>query len=180
MGTFTDYQFLSISMNRRRYLALAGLGIGAVGGYTGWRWYRAPSVPDGMSVQPRHFERDILTEQTSRSSDFLEWKSEYQTVISDPETADRVLIDDRSITRFLDDTDFEASYLIVVQNGMQSEMELELDSITRREDGLHLDISIDPPQSGPDDLGIHSLLIRITDETGDVPDDVSVTITGYV
>jgi hypothetical protein len=63
---------------------------------------------------------------------------------------------------------------------MQSEMELVLDAISRREDGLYLDISIDSPRSGPDDLLVHSLLVRVTDEGGGVPEDVSVDIEGYV
>jgi hypothetical protein len=91
-------------------------------------------------------------------------------VISDPKTANSGLINDNSISPFLANTDFEDSYLIIVQNGMQSETELVLDTISRRKKGIHLDISIHSPQSGPDDLLIHSLLIKITDENKGVPD----------
>lgn len=167
-------------MNRRSFLVLCGLGIGTAGGYVGWRWYHSPSIPDGMRVETRHIEGDIFTEDSSRVTESLEWQEEYQTVISDREAVDREINDDDSITPFLADTDFEDSYLIVVQNGMQSEMELVLDAISRQEDGLNLDISIDSPRSGPDDLLIHSLLIRVTDEDEGVPEDVSVDISGYV
>lgn len=167
-------------MNRRRFLTVAGLGVGTAGGYVGWRWYRSPSVPDGMRVETKHLERDVLTKRSSRNRNFLEWREEYRTLIPDKRDADEQIIDDDPVTSFLDSTDFEDSYLIVVQNGMQSEMELFLDAISRREDGIHLDISIDSPRGGPDDLLIHSLLIRIIDDVGGVPENVSVDIEGYV
>jgi hypothetical protein len=167
-------------MKRRAFLVFGGLGLGTAGGYLGWRWYRSPSLPDGMRVETRHVEGDVFTDDGPRGGGSLEWQEEYHTVIRDTEAIDRESIDDESVVRFLDDTDFEASYLVVVQNGMQSEMELVLDAISRREDGLYLDISIDSPRSGPDDLLVHSLLVRVTDEGGGVPEDVSVDIEGYV
>jgi len=174
-------EFLQLSsMNRRRFLALGGVGIGAGGGYIGWRWYSSPSIPDGMRVESQHFEKDIVSENSSRDTEFLEWQEEYRTVLSEREAVNREIIDDVSITPFLDDTDFEDSYLIVVQNGMQSEMELVLDAISRRRYGLHLDVSIESPRSGPDDLLTHSLLIRVTDKDEGVPEKVSVDIEGYV
>lgn len=175
----TDYAQLS-SMNRRRFLAFCGLGIGTAGGYIGWRWYHSPSILDGMRAETQHLERDILTEESSRDSEFLEWQEEHHTIINNMDAANREIIDDDSVTPFLDNTDFEESSVIVVQNGMQSEMELVLDTISRRENGIHLDITIDSPRSGPDDLLIHSILIRITDEDGKVPEEVSVDIEGYV
>lgn len=167
-------------MNRRHFLALGGLGIGAAGGYVGWRWYRSPSIPDGMGVETKHFERDVLSENSPRESEMLEWQEEYHTTIDNKDAANREIIDNESVTAFVSNTDFEESYLIVVQNGMQSEMELVLNTISRQENGLHLDITIDSPQSGPDDLRIHSLFIRITDEKEGVPEEVSVDIEGYV
>ncbi len=166
-------------MNRRNFLALGGLGIGAAGGYFGWRWY-SPSRPDGMEVETQHFERDVLSENSSRESDFLEWKEEYQTTVTDRDAARRELIDSDPVTSFLNNTDFDESYLLVVQNGMQSEMELVLDGVSRQGDTLHLNVTITSPQGGPDDLLIHSLLIRVIDEERGVPEDVSVDIEGYV
>lgn len=166
-------------MNRRNFLALGGLGIGAAGGYFGWRWY-SPSRPDGMEVETQHFERDVLSENSSRESDFLEWKEEYQTTVTDRDAARRELIDSDPVTSFLNNTDFDESYLLVVQNGMQSEMELVLDGVSRQGDTLHLNVTIISPQGGPDDLLIHSLLIRVIDEERGVPEDVSVDIEGYV
>ena len=167
-------------MNRRGFLALCGLGIGTAGGYIGRSRYGSPSTPDGMRVETRHIEKDIFVEDSSRDAAFLGPKEEYQTVLSDRETADREIIDSESTTSFLGETDFEDSYLIVVQNGMQSEMELVLDAISRREHGLRLDVSIDSPRSGPDDLRTHSLLVRVTDRDEAVPEEVSVDIEGYI
>ena len=133
-----------------------------------------------MEVETRHFERDVLSENSSRESDFLKWRHEYQTVVTDRDAARRELIDSDSVTSFLDDTGFDDSYLIVVQNGMQSGMELVLDGISRQGENLQLNITINSPQGGPDDLLTHSLLIRIIDEDGGVPERVSVDIEGYV
>ena len=166
-------------MNRRNFLALGGLGIGAAGGYFGWH-YRPLSIPDGMEVETQHFERDMLSENSSRESDFLEWKHEYQTIITERDAACRELIDSDSVTPFLDNTSFDESYLIIVQNGMQSEMELVLDGISRQGESLHLNVTINSPQGGPDDLLTHSLLVRIIDEERGVPERVSVDIEGYV
>ena len=166
-------------MNRRSFLALGGLGIGAASGYFGWH-YHSLSIPDGMEVETQHFERDVLSENSSRESDFLKWRHEYQTILTDRDAARRELIDSDSVTSFLDDTGFDDSYLIVVQNGMQSEMELVLDGISRQGENLQLNVTINSPQGGPDDLLTHSLLIRIIDEDGGVPERVSVDIEGYV
>lgn len=167
-------------MNRRRFLAFAGLGIGTAGGYIGWRWYHSPSIPDGMRVKTKHLEMDVLTDNSSRDSRSLGWREEYQTVINSEKHANKETIDYNTVTSFLNNTDFDESYLIIVQNGMQSEMELVLNAISRQEDGIHIDISIDSPRSGTDDLLTHSLLIRITDKDEEIPENVSVDIKGYV
>lgn len=167
-------------MNRRHFLALGGLGIGTVGGYIGWRWHQSPSIPDGMRVETQHFEKDILSKNSSRESELLEAREEYHSIKANRDAVSRELIDNDSLASFLNNTDFEESYLIVVQNRMQSDMELMIDTISRQEDGLHLDIIIDAPRSGPDDSRIHSLLMRITDEEKGIPEEISVDIEGYV
>lgn len=178
-GIFTRLSPIA-SMNRRGFLGLCGLGVGTIGGYTVWRRSNSPSIPDGMRVETKHVEMDVLTEHSSRESEFLKSQEEYSTVISGSRAANRELSDDSSIAPFRATTDFDESYLLVVQNGMQSEMELVLEAVSRQDTGLHLDISIDSPQGGPDDLLTHSLLVRITDEDDGVPAQVSVDIDGYV
>jgi hypothetical protein len=119
-------------------------------------------------------------EDSSRDSKFLEWQEKSQTLITKRKEVNREIIDEESISPFLNDIDFKNSYLIVVQNGMQSEMELVLDGIFQREYGLHLNVSIDSPRGGPDDLLTHSLLIRVINEDGEVPEEISIDIKGYV
>jgi len=167
-------------MNRRAFLAACGLGTGAFGGCLGVGPGAPPSVPDGVSVATTHLEADVLVDGSDRGSEFPAWKSEYHTVIADGAAADERLVDDPSVGAFVEATDFEESVLIVVQNGMQSQMELVLDAVERLEDGLRLHVSIDAPQGGPDDLRIHSLLVRVTDRDRRVPESVSVAIEGYV
>ncbi len=77
----------------------------------------------------------------------------------------------------LDDTDFERSFLVVVQYGRQSATWLELDRIERTDDGLDIVARVEEPSGGyGDDLAIHSLLVRITDRRAGVPDHVSATV----
>lgn len=167
-------------MNRRRFLTFCGLGIATAGGYFGWRRYHLPSIPEGMKVGTQHIEGDIFVEDSSRDSKFLEWQEESQTLITKRKEVNREIIDGESISPFLNDIDFKDSYLIVVQNGMRSEMELVLDGIFQREYGFHLNVSIDSPRGGPDDLLTHSLLIRVINEDGEVPEEISIDIKGYV
>jgi hypothetical protein len=167
-------------MNRRPFLAACGLGIGAFGGCLGVGPAAAPSLPEGVRVSTTHLEADALADGSDRNADFPEWKAEYHTVVADEAAAADRLVDDSPVDGFVAETNFDESVLIVVQNGMQSEMVLVLDAIERREAGLRLDVSIDAPQGGPDDLRIHSLLVRLTDSDRRVPESVAVDIEGYV
>lgn len=166
-------------MKRRKYLASGGLGGALVGGYLVWNQYRSPKLPRGMTTDTLYLEQDVLTDQSSRDSDFLGWKEQYHTILDDKETAARELVDVEPITGFIEETDFEESYVLVIQNGMQSRPDLVLESIRREVNGLHVKISINSPRSVPDDLRVHSLLIRITDEKSGIPERVTVDINGY-
>lgn len=168
-------------MHRRTYLSTAGAGIGVVGGgYLGWSQYLSRSAPTELTVETLYVDRDVSSTSFSRDGKSLAWKEEYHTVIADVDTAESELADIDSLTAFVDDTDFDESYLVVVQNGMQSEPELVLDTIERRADGIEIELSIDAPRGVDDDLVIHSLLIRVTDTRDGVPETVAVDIDGYV
>ncbi|ELY42351.1 hypothetical protein C495_15142 [Natronorubrum sulfidifaciens JCM 14089] len=134
-----------------------------------------------MNIETLHVERDVSANNFSREGESLAWKEEYHTVIEDVDTADRELEDIGSVTKFIDETNFNDSYMVIVQNGVQSEPDLVLDTIKRIENGLKIEISIDYPWFGVnDDLITHSLLIRITDSKDGVPETVTVDIEGYV
>lgn len=167
-------------MQRRTFLALGGVGLGATSVYAGWTVFSSPTIPDGMEVETLYVEGDVSAEHFSRDHGHMDSGEEYATIIETEETADREMSGDESVTEFIADTDFSASYLVVVQNAMQSMPDLELDSIHRRDEGLRIDVSIDAPWSGvDDDLITHSLLIRITDDESGAPDTVDVNIDGY-
>ncbi len=166
-------------MKRRKYIASGGLGVTLVGGYFVWDQNRSPKLPHNMSADTLHLEQDVLTDQSSRDSDFLGWKEQYHIILDDKETAAREIVDVEPITGFIEETDFEESYVLVIQNGMQSQTELVLESIRRKSYGLHVEGTINYPRSGPDDLRIHSLLIRITDGKIEIPRKITVDINGY-
>jgi hypothetical protein len=68
-----------------------------------------------MKVGTQHIEGDIFMEDSSRDSKFLEWQEKSQTLITKRKEVNREIIDEESISPFLNDIDFEDSYLIVVQ-----------------------------------------------------------------
>ena len=164
-------------MNRRPFLALVGGGLAAGGAAFGWRWYRSPSLPRGMSVETLHLEREVFLHEFSAVDG---WREERYVLLGAEETAIERIDQIDAVETFVRETDFEESYVLVVQNGMQSDPDLELDAIERTDSGLWVALSIDAPLLGVnDDLVTHSLLIRVTDEEGP-PDDVAIEIEGYV
>lgn len=168
-------------MNRRIVLALVGAGVSVPGGYVAWNRYRSPSLPDGMAVETLYATGNVFGEPAPEDRD-LGPREEHHRIVEDEETAaDEITFDDSAI-EFAEATDFDDSYLVIVQTGMQTEPDLVLETISRTDDGLHLDVAVEHPwwRGVNDDLGTHSLLVRITDETDDVPESVSVAIEGYV
>ncbi|SDQ58042.1 hypothetical protein [Natronobacterium texcoconense] len=170
-------------MNRRRLLALSGVGVGVSGGYLAREWHRSrsPTLPDGMDVDTHYttdFPTFVLEEQWEGRAD---WREERHHVFADADAADEAVRTTReSLTSLVDETDFDVSYLLVVQNGMQSAPDLELEGIERVDDSIHVEISINAPSSGGDDLATHTFLTRITDTKTGVPETASVDIEGYV
>lgn len=127
-----------------------------------------------MTVDTLYYEGNIFD-----ALDVFGLREESHTLITDKETAASEFRDVEQLSYFTEGTDFDESYIFIVQNGMRSEDDLELDSIERIEDGLRVAISIDKPLiPDHDDLITHTLLIRITDEKS-VPDSVDASIDGY-
>lgn len=167
-------------MNRRRLLAACGAGIGTLAGGVAWRRARGPAVPAGTEVATTHLPTDVLTEAPERDPEFPEWKATFHTVVPDAAAAAERLVDAPPVDEFVAATDFAESVLIVVQNGMQSEMRLALEAVEREANGVRLDVAVDAPSGGPDDLRTHSLLVRLTGADPRVPVRVAVDVDGYV
>ncbi|WP_255190798.1 hypothetical protein [Natronobeatus ordinarius] len=158
-------------MDRRKFLAVGGLGLGA--GYA-WNRSRSPSIPSGMTVDTLYYEGNVFD-----ARDVFGSREESHTIITNKETAATEFRDVGQVSDFIKETNFEESYILVAQNGMRSEDDLELNSIERIENGLQVAISIDKPLlPDHDDLITHSLLIRISDEKS-LPDSIDVRIDGY-
>ncbi|WP_233710802.1 hypothetical protein [Natronococcus pandeyae] len=167
-------------MNRRKFLVIGGLGFGT-GGYFTWNWYQSPSLPDGMNVDTLYVRGNVFGEPSPEDHQ-VGPREEHHRIIEDEETAAGEITFGDSAIEFVEETDFDNSYLIIIQTGMQTEPDLALEAISRTDGGLHLDVTVEHPwwRGVNDDLGTHSLLIRVTDEKDDTPELVSVDIEGYV
>jgi len=166
-------------MRRRPLLAAAMFG--TISGLAGClRGDGAPSVPEGMTVETRHWASDVLVEgiwHLRREQD--EPVESSHTAIVDERAARSEIECDDGTSEFVDETDFERSYLLVVQNVMQSARWLELRRIERTGPGLDVTVvTASPDEPYGDDAVVHSLAIRVTDDSGDVPGELAVTVDG--
>lgn len=104
----------------------------------------------------------------------------YQTVLTTRSAARARTIDADEVVAFVEGTDFEESFLVVVVAGAwPSGYRLELQDVGRIQDGVRVSVAVDSP-AGPvgDDAAVHSLALRITDEERRVPDAVVVEVAG--
>lgn len=140
------------------------------------------NAPDGMDISTTHIQSDILVDESHRNWGSISTGDEYCTSIEDEGSANSLLdteIDE--VISFIEPTNFNESYIVLVQNVMQSDLELELGSVKKEGNKLKLSVDIEAPRnSGPDDQAIHSLLIRVTDTEPDPPDSLNVSVEGYI
>ena len=172
-------------MNRRRFLATAGsVGTLATAGCLDRISGDGQRIPDGMTVETHH-TNDIVLRDTAQ---FHEDINSYHLLITDRSSAqDRFAPEepgsdmppaDADAIAFIEDTDFNQSYIVIVQYGMQSLRWLELSSIDRSGDGGIL-VSVETDDDGyNDDWTVHSKIIRITDEAEDIPVEVVAEVDG--
>ena len=139
-----------------------------------------PSIPENMTVSQLYDDSNFINNQYNNSEDRgFEFQEEDWKIFDHESMANEALVEKEEVNEFIEETGFNISYLLLVRNGMQSAPDLTLQAIERSGDGLLIIISItDNP--GGDDLTIHSLLIRITDQESGVPEEILLEINGYV
>lgn len=167
-------------MYRRAFVATGVTGIVGVAGYisltsgdTGDESTNTePNVPASMTVKT-HYPNDDVVDRDQY--EFLGPEETAIHILDDRETANESIEPPTaSVTSFIEETVFNESYLLVVRRGMESRPDLKLAAIERRDNGLHLKITIVPPKGDTEsDLVNQSLLIRVTDNIAP-PDSVTV------
>lgn len=166
-------------VRRRSFVGiLAGISAGAAGCLDRRDGDR---VPDGMTVETRHWVADILAEglwyQRTEQNETI---NRFHRLIRDETMADlHVDGDDDDVAAFVEATDFDRSDLLVVQNMMQSARWLELAGIQRTDSGLSVVVATKSPD-GPygDDAAVHSLAIRLTGGKTISPEEFTVSVDG--
>lgn len=136
-----------------------------------------PDLPDGMRVATHHTVGSHLREDTIGPSG--EQGRTFERVITDRNTAQDQLKNTEEITNFIDETDFNQSYLVVVDAAAwPSGKWLELSEIERTNNGLEIVIVVaSPDEPVGDDASVHSLAIRITDTQRGPPEHVVATVS---
>lgn len=164
-------------MKRRRFIDLGGVSfLAAASGCASvyGRFSGAPQLPDGMTVETVHWSHGLLEEGDGTFAVVVTSAA----AATDEVSLLRTSREDLDPIEFIEQTDFDTSYLVVVEwIGGSSSYSLELDRITRRDFGLHVGAEVVVP-NGPatDDFSPHSLVIRVTDEREDAPESVTVDV----
>ena len=162
-------------MKRRGILAtVGGIALSTAAGCLG----EEQTVPDGLTVDTRHWVDDILEEgiwyQRQEGDASVD---RFHVLLEDETAAQNQTAGDDDVMEFIEETDFTESYLVVVQNMMQSARWLELQQIERTEDGINIAVeTASPDEPYGDDAAVHSLLIRVTDEQAGTPAELRVAI----
>ena len=162
-------------MKRRTVLLLGGGLVSTPAGILAWNWLTGPTLPPGMSVETLNVVKDTVDRPRRK----IKHHEAYSRIIAERDTAKQLLSDVNEFQPFISDTDFNHSYLLLIQSGASSDTSLQLRSIQRSSEGLAVTVAITYPLSGHvvSDLTVHSLLIRITDDHRAVPHTVTVDIT---
>lgn len=171
-------------VNRRRFLAAVATGSVPVAGCAG-REIRiqvlpeGPVVPDGVTVETRHWSRDALDSDPLSSSRTLGPTVGCHVLVAHRSAAESRVDADAEAAAFVRETDFERSFVVVAQNMMQSARWLELRRIDRVDGGLEVRVvTREPDEPYGDDATVHTLAIRVTDQRSDVPSELAVTVDG--
>ena len=131
-------------------------------------------TPDTITVETEYSkEEGILVDGLSER-----WSETalYGTVLSTRDAVDAsVSTDEDRISSFIEETDLDESSLAVVQYGGSSDEDVDVRSVETEADRLRVELSVDSPSSGTDDFTVHSALLRIRDETDDVPGEIVVS-----
>lgn len=137
-----------------------------------------PSLPSGMSVREAHVPGDVLPDSRERRKRIYDRETVHR-LFTERDDATASIASDRAPDDFLAETDFEESFLLVVQYGTQSAKYLELDRVERDDDGLRFRVVTRlPPSNGSyaDDLQIHTLFLAVTDPNAGAPEGLAVTV----
>ena len=173
-------------MQRRRLLATgAGSALLGLAGCLdaladSGRGSESPDLPEGMSVESYDWTGLVLEDGIRDRELGGEDIDVYHTLITDRATAEDRVLPEAETDGFILDTDFATSYVVVVQNVMQSARWLELSGI-RRLDGGGLEVTVvskEPDGSYGDDAIPHSLVMRVTDEKAGIPTELVVWLDG--
>lgn len=144
-------------------------------------WWRNPETPEGVNVETLHRGTNAVDDdEVRREFDMRSAHDAHVELIMDDQSGEQRLHLDEDTAQFLQETDFDEAYVLVVIAGLwPGRFTLSLNRLERVDSGFHLVIESEEPSGDiPVDESLHSLLIRITDEQDGIPQRVELTMDG--
>ncbi|WP_049896460.1 hypothetical protein [Natrialba chahannaoensis] len=164
-------------MERRKFIATSSLLSFGVIGCLGREEETESESPVGMSVESLYRASPLADGELANG--LSSTPSSYQTVLADRAAAEARLEQHEDVDAFINETDFNESYLVAILAGLwSSPHRLELAAMDRTESGIHAVVETVSPDAGDHDLAYHGLVLRITDEVAGIPKTVSVEVDG--
>lgn len=173
-------------MERRRLLALGGLSVlSSLSGCAigrGWCSKRralfsdSPEIPAGMTVETASWSMDLVAPRGGDRPYTVVATS--RTEANETVIFPRTKLEDLDPRTFIEQTNFDDSYLILVEwMGASSSDKLSLSRVERREQGVHLTAEvIEPCGASTSDISVHSLFVRVSDERAEASEKATVHV----
>lgn len=139
-----------------------------------------PVLPDGLTIETRHWLDWVLRDGLGHHRGTSDESPEaFHTVLStQAEAQNRIETDTDEATEFVLATEFDQSYVIVLEALASGEAWFEATEIERTDTGIWMYVAKKPDRATTGDVVSHSLVVRVHDETTTRPEVITVDVDG--
>lgn len=161
------------TLDRRSFLLVTGTT--GLTGLTGCSWVPSPSS-GGPAYEPHEIDGGPVFEPGLQQETERAYYAALVVTEADAEMFDFGRLSDGDAA-FIDETDFEVSYLGVIQvSALRSSMRFDVVDIHESNVNLTVNVAVRDEEPRSDDQVITTLLLRVAREPGGVPDNIAVEL----